>query len=165
MLLELVYPITHVELPVISDLKKSPKLFWLDAGIQREYLLSKNLIDTWRGNAAEQIVAQELKTLTKDVGFKRHFWMRNKRGSTAEVDFAWTQNNMVVPIEVKNGHNVHLKSIHQFMNETNHDIALRIWSGKYSIDEVKTPKGTLFRLINLPFYMISVLPEMLNRLY
>ena len=75
------------------DLKKSPKLFWFDtglvnysAGIQREYLLSKDLMDTWRGAAAEQIVAQELRALSHDAGSKLNYWMRNKRGSSAEVD-------------------------------------------------------------------------------
>ncbi len=169
MLLELVYPTTNTIMPAISDLKKSPKLFWLDAGlvnyaagIQREYLLHKDLMDTWRGAAAEQIVAQELKALSYDVGFKRNYWRRNKRGSTAEVDFVWIQDGLIVPIEVKSGHNAHLKSIHQFMDETNHDVAVRVWSGKFSIDDVKTNAGKNFRLINLPFYLISKLPAIVR---
>jgi len=169
MLLELVYPTTNVLMPVVSDLKKSPKLFWLDAGlvnyaarIQNEYLLTKDLMDTWRGNAAEQIVAQEINALYSEVGVKRNYWMRNKRGSTAEVDFVFIHDGKIIPIEVKSGNNAHLKSIHQFMNETNHDIAVRIWSGQYSIDSVKTIAGKGFRLVNLPFYMISALPHIMD---
>lgn len=171
MLLELVYPTTNVTMPVVSDLKKSPKLFWLDAGlvnyasgIQKEYLLKKDLMDTWRGMAAEQIVAQELKALSFEVGLKRNYWMRNKRGSTAEVDFIIVHDGKIIPVEVKSGHNAHLKSIHQFMNETNYGIAIRIWSGSFGIDQVKTLNGKEFRLINLPFYMISSLPYILNRM-
>jgi len=169
MLLELVYPTTNVLMPVVSDLKKTPKLFWLDAGlvnyaarIQNEYLLTKDLMDTWRGNAAEQIVAQEINALYSEVGVKRNYWMRNKRGSTAEVDFVFIHDGKIIPIEVKSGNNAHLKSIHQFMNETNHDIAVRIWSGHYSIDKVKTIDGKEFRLVNLPFYMISALPTIID---
>ncbi len=169
MLLELVYPTTNVLMPTVSDLKKSPKLFWLDAGlvnyasgIQREYLLKQDLMDTWRGMAAEQIVAQELKILSFEVGLKLNYWMRNKRGSTAEVDFIIVFDGKIIPIEVKSGHNAHLKSIHQFMNDTNHDIAVRIWSGTYSVDKVKTINGKEFRLINLPFYLISALPHILT---
>lgn len=169
MLLELVYPTTNVLMPAVSDLKKSPKLFWLDAGlvnyasgIQREYLLNKDLMDAWRGMAAEQIVAQELKALSFETGLKRNYWMRNKRGSTAEVDFITVSDGKIIPIEVKSGHNAHLKSIHQFMNDTNHDIAIRIWSGNYSVDKVKTINGKEFRLINLPFYQISALPHILE---
>lgn len=169
MLLELAYPVTQTILPVTSDLKKTPKLFWLDsglvnysAGIQREYLLSRDLLDTWHGASAEQIVAQELRSLTYDVGFKLNYWVRNKRGSSAEVDFIWVQDGRIIPIEVKSGHNAHLKSIHQFMNETNHNIAVRIWSGQYSIDKVQTLTKKDFWLINLPFYMISELSEIIN---
>jgi predicted AAA+ superfamily ATPase len=171
MLLELVYPTTNVIMPATSDLKKAPKLFWLDAGlvnyasgIQKEYLLNKDLMDTWRGMAAEQIVAQELKSLSFETGVKQKYWMRNKRGSTAEVDFVLLFDGKIIPVEVKSGHNSHLKSIHQFMNETNHDIAIRIWSGNYSVDKVKTSNGREFRLINLPLYLISALPHILARL-
>ena len=81
-----------------------------------------------------------------------------------EVDFIWAQNGKIIPIEVKNGHNVHLKSIHQFMGETDHDVAVRVWSGQYSVDKVATLAKKDFRLINLPFYMISGLPEIIGRL-
>ena len=170
MLLELSYPLTSALLPMTSDLKKAPKLFWLDAGlvnyaanIRREYVLSNNLMDTWRGKAAEQIAYQELNTLSFDVGTKRNFWMRNKRGSNAEVDFVYFFDGNIVPIEVKGGHNAHLKSLHQFMNESPHDLAVRIWTGKFSIDNVKTLDGKRFRLINLPFYLIAALPEILKK--
>jgi predicted AAA+ superfamily ATPase len=171
MLLELVYPTTNVVMPAVSDLKKSPKLFWLDAGlvnyasgIQKEYLLHKDLMDTWRGMAAEQIVSQELKTLNFEIGLKQNYWMRNKRGSSAEVDFVIVFDGKIIPIEVKSGHNAHLKSIHQFMNDTNHDIAIRVWSGTFSIDSVKTINDKEFRLINLPLYMISALPYLLSKM-
>jgi len=171
MLLELVYPTTNLIMPAVSDLKKTPKLFWLDAGlvnyaarIQKEYLLHQDLMDIWRGMAVEQIVYQEIKALISEVGVKRNYWMRNKRGSTAEVDFVFIHDGRIIPVEVKSGHNAHLKSIHQFMNDTNHDIAVRIWSGNYSIDKVKTISGKEFRLVNLPFYMISALPEIIDRM-
>ena len=171
LLLELVYPTTHTIMPATTDLKRAPKLIWLDTGlvnyaaeIQKEYLLSKDLTDTWRGMAAEQIVAQELKALSNEVGKKQKFWVRAKRGSSAEVDFVYIYGGKIIPIEVKNGHNAHLKSIHQFMNETEHDLAVRIWSGNYAIDEVTTNEGKHFKLINLPFYMIAALPNILKKI-
>lgn len=172
MLLELVYPITNVMLPAVSDLKKSPKLFWLDAGlvnyaagVQKEYLLNTDLLDTWRGKAAEQIVAQELKTLSFEVGLKQNYWMRNKRGSVAEVDFVIVYDGKIIPVEVKSGHKARLKSIHQFMIETDHDVAIRVWSGMFSIDTVKTSTNKEFRLINLPFYLIAALPYLLKQMW
>jgi len=171
MLLELVYPTISPLMPVVSELKRAPKLFWLDAGlvnysakIQREYLQHSDLLDTWRGKAAEQIVSQELKTLSFDVGEKQHFWVRQQRGSNAEVDFIYVFDGQIVPIEVKNGHNAHLKSLHQFMDECPQDIAVRVWSQPFSIDKVKTQAGKEFSLINLPFYYVGVLDKILDEI-
>jgi len=50
------------------------------------------------------------------------------------------------------------------MTDTNHDIAIRIWSGQFSVDSVKTINGKLFRLVNLPFYLISALPHLLSKM-
>lgn len=70
----------------------------------------------------------------------------------------------MIPIEVKSGHNAHLKSLYQFMNEAPHDIAVRVWSGKYTVDRVRTQEGKYFRLVNLPFYSLSALPGILEGL-
>jgi predicted AAA+ superfamily ATPase len=171
MLLEMVYPITNAKMPMISDLKKSPKLFWFDSGlvnyaakIRKEYVISSDLMDTWRGKAAEQMVMQEVKALSMDVGAKRNYWMRSKRGSIAEVDLVYLFDGNIIPIEVKSGHNAHLKSLHQYMDEAVHDIAVRVWPGKYAINEVKTQSNKMFRLINLPFYMVCALPQILKKL-
>jgi hypothetical protein len=51
------------------------------------------------------------------------------------------------------------------MDETDHDIAVRIWSGQYSMDKVTTTFAKKdFWLINLPFYMISELPRIIAHL-
>ncbi|MDR0938358.1 MAG: AAA family ATPase [Mediterranea sp.] len=170
MILELVYPTVNTMLPITADLKRSPKLIWLDAGIvnytahiQKEYLLTKELTDVWRGMAAEQIAAQELKALSFDVGVRLKYWIRAKRGSSAEVDFVYLHDGMVIPIEVKSGHNAHLRSLHQFMAEAPHQVAVRIWSGPFSIDDVRTAAGNSFRLINLPFYYVGSLPRILEK--
>jgi predicted AAA+ superfamily ATPase len=171
MLLELSYPLTSARMPMISNLKRAPKLFWFDSGlvnyaanIRKEYAISSDLTDTWRGKAAEQITAQEIKALSTDVGAKRNFWVRSKRGSTAEVDLVYIFDGNIIPIEVKSGHNAHLKSLHYFMDEAVHDIAVRVWPGKYGIHEVKTQSAKTVRLVNLPFYMISALPEILKKM-
>jgi len=171
MLLELVYPLTSALMPMISDLKKKPKLFWFDSGlvnyaanIRKEFVIKSDLMDTWRGKASEQMAAQELKALSTVVEAKRNFWVRAKRGSTAEMDLIYLFDGNIIPIEVKSGHNAHLKSLHQFMDEAVHDIAVRIWTGKYAIDEVKTQYNKTFKLINLPFYMISALPVILKKI-
>jgi predicted AAA+ superfamily ATPase len=170
MLLEMVYPTISALMPVVSEQKRAPKLFWLDAGlvnyaakIQQEYLRHSDLLDTWRGKAAEQMVAQELAALSFDVGEKRNFWIRQQRGSNAEVDFIYIYAGQIIPIEVKSGHNAHLKSLHQFMDECSHNTAVRVWSQPFSMDEVTTQKGKKFRLLNVPFYYVSILEEILKK--
>ncbi|MDR1369037.1 MAG: AAA family ATPase [Dysgonamonadaceae bacterium] len=170
MLLELAYPTSSTQMPLMPNFRKRPKLLWLDtglvnyyAGVQKDVFSIKEIQDIWRGRVAEHIVAQELLTLNYSLLTKRFFWRREKETSEAEVDFLYKYNSKIIPIEVKSGHNSKLKSLHLFMDEAPHDIAVRIWSQPFSIDEIATPKGKKFRLINLPFYYIGVLEDVLKK--
>jgi len=169
MLLELAYPSTETQLPAPSDLKRSPKLLWHDVGIvnyaaniQKEVFGAKDILDAYRGKIAEQIVAQELLSHEMRVSACRKFWVREKKGSDAEVDFVWQRDSQLIPVEVKSGHNAKLKSLHLFMDEASHDIAVRVWSQPYSVDVVTSPTGKKFRLINLPFYYVGCLEKILS---
>ena len=100
----------------------------------------------------EQIVGQELKSLKTDLNTRRNYWARDKKDSSAEVNFVWSVDSQLIPIEVKTGHNSSLRSLHSFMDESPYDVAVRVWSGKFSIDDVQTTiKRKNFKLINLPF--------------
>jgi predicted AAA+ superfamily ATPase len=163
-ILELVYPITETRLPVVSNQNRSPKLIWLDVGLvnyavnlREEYFNAQDVADIWQGMIAEQIVAQELLTLSHEITLKRNFWVRDKEGSKAEVDFIWIYNSTIIPIEVKTGSNAHLRSLHSFMERSPYSIAVRIWKEPFSINEVKTIHGKIFSLINLPYYLIGAM--------
>lgn len=167
MLLELVYPTSMTQMPIIPETKRMPKLIWFDtglvnyqAGIRKEIIGSTEMLDSWRGHIAEQITAQELWALEDRVGQHRSFWARPNNG--AEVDFIFVHNSKVYPIEVKSGTNAHLRSLQSFMDNSDINIAIRVWSKPYSIDKVKTPKGKSFTLINLPFYLIENLHQILD---
>ena len=167
MLLELVYPVSSTMLPVIPETKRMPKLIWFDtglvnyqAGIRSEIIGSTDMVDSWRGHIAEQITAQELLTLEDRVGQHRSFWARPNNG--AETDFVIIHNSKLYPIEVKSGINAHLRSLQVFMDNSDVDKAIRIWSKPYSVDKVKTQNGKAYTLINLPFYMIGNLHKILD---
>lgn len=167
MLLELVYPTSMTQMPIIPETKRMPKLIWFDtglvnyqAGIRKEFIGSMEMLDSWRGHIAEQITAQELWAMEDRVGQHRSFWARPNNG--AEVDFIFVHNSKVYPIEMKSGTNAHLRSLQSFMDNSDIDIAIRVWSKPYSIDKVKTPKGKNFTLINLPFYLIENLHQILD---
>ena len=168
-ILELCYPTTDTLVPITKDLKRAPKLLWLDCGlvnyaanIQKEIFGAMDILDAWRGKIAEQIVAQELLALDSRVSTLRDFWVRHKKDSEAEVDFVLQFDNKVIPIEVKSGHNAKLRSLHLFMDEAPHDIAVRVWSQPFSINEITTYQGKNVKLINLPFYYVGRLEKILN---
>lgn len=171
-LLSLDYPVTAVKAPAIPAQTRQPKLVWVDSGImnfsvdiQTEYLQNDSLLDVWKGHAAEQIVAQELRVvLDRNYRNEQYFWVRDKKGSNAEVDFVWQYRSDILPIEVKSGTNAHLRSLHSFMSQPDApDVAIRIWPGEFSIDEAVSPTGHPFRLINLPFYYVGMLDKVLEK--
>lgn len=172
LLLELVYPSVSAQLPILTNTRMRPKLLWLDtglvnfmAGIQLDVFNSEDINSIWRGRIAEHIVAQELLTIDDHVLNHRAYWRRNKAGSDAEVDFIYSYKGLLLPIEVKSGHNAHLRSLHAYMDEAPHDYAIRIWSEPFSIDEVQTPSGKWFRLINVPFYYVGMLDKVLTMVF
>lgn len=64
----------------------------------------------------------------------------------------------IITIEVKAGTNSHLRSLHSFINNSScTNIAIRVWSGEYSVQEVTTPAPNQkpFILINIPFYLVG----------
>ena len=169
MILELVYPISSTQMPIIPETKRMPKLIWFDtglvnyqAGIRKEIIGSTDMVDSWREHLAEQITAQELLSIEDRVGQHRSFWARPNNG--AEVDFIFTHNSRLYPIEVKSGTNARLRSLHVFMDNSNIDTAIRVWSNPYSVDKVMTPNGKEYRLINLPFYLIGNLHQVLDEI-
>ena len=173
-LLSLDYPITSTSAPALPATRRAPKLIMVDsgltnflAGIQLEYLRHKELLDTWRGKAAEQIVAQELRTvLDRHYRERQYFWIRDKKGATAEVDFVWQEGTDIIPIEVKAGTNSHLRSLHVFVNQSDRPVvAVRVWSGPLSVQDAQTPapEKKPFRLVNLPFYYAGQLDKVIAK--
>lgn len=169
LLLELVYPLTSTSFPIFPDLKKSPKLLWLDtglvnhvAGMQENLLFSTDTDDLWNGEIAEQIVGQELLGASVIFGTKRMFWVRDARNSQAETDFIYKYKSHLLPIEVKTGDNSKLRSLHQFMNESKENIAIRLWNGTLCSDTITLPSGKQYVLYNIPLYYTGQLDHFLT---
>lgn len=167
--LQLVYPVTSTEIPMTANLRRSPKLQVMDTGLVNymagsrvELMGSKQLSDAYNGKIAEHITGQELKALTNSVLFKLKYWTRESKNATSELDFVWQHAGKVVPIEVKSGKSGKLRSLHQFMDQAEHPWAVRIYSGTFSVEKVKTIAGKEFWLMNLPFYLINQLPHYLD---
>lgn len=170
LLLELVYPLTSTSFPILPDLKKSPKLLWLDtglvnyvAGMQEELLFTTDSDELWNGDIAEHIVAQELLGATTTFGEKRLFWVRDARNSQAEVDFVIRYKSHLLPIEVKTGANSKLRSLHLFMEESKENVALRLWNGPMTSDVITRSDGRPFTLYNIPLYYAGHLHTLMQQ--
>lgn len=169
LLLKLVYPVTSTRLPFAPDLRKKPRLHIFDTGLVNhalgildELIAGKYLDDVYRGRIAEHMVGQELTGATSSVSDALHFWVRDKKESSAEVDYVISFKGIVIPVEVKAGAGGRLRSLHQFVDASPHEWAVRFYSGSFSVEDAVTIAGKKYRLINLPFYLAGKLERVLG---
>jgi predicted AAA+ superfamily ATPase len=172
MLLRLIYPNVGTRLPIIPDYKKSPKLQLLDTGmmnyflgIQKDVFGTQDLNSIYQGGMLEHLVGQEMLSFQYGALRTLHFWVRDKAGSSAEVDFIYPFESDLIPIEVKSSASGHLKSLHLYMDVAPHNMAVRFYKGPLQISEVKTPKNKSFFLLNLPYFAAAQLDAYLAWFY
>jgi len=166
-IIQLIYPTTDLLTPVKPDIKKSPKLQFLDTGlvnhglkIQGELLALNDLSYAYKGAILPHMVTQEIISLNIFDTKKPHFWVREKSQASSEVDLVYSYKNKVVPIEIKSGPSGKLKSLHEFVERTNHGYAIRLYAGEFNIEEHETPNlRKPYKLMNLPYYLGTKLPE------
>ena len=158
-------PTTNVEIPIRPDLKKSPRLQFLDTGLvnhvlnlQSQMIGMENLGSAYKGAIIPHIVTQELISLNTISSTKPHFWAREKKQSSAEVDLVFQYMGKIIPIEIKSGSSGSLKSLHQFIEMTNHPYAIKVYEGGFKIEKARTPNGTPYLLMNLPYYLGTKIP-------
>ncbi len=105
-------------LPLGASAKpKRFKIAFLDVGLMQRLcglppdreMRYSDLLDIYRGQLAEQFVAQELLATHNRELF---YWSREARGSQAEVDFLVVHAGRVHPVEVKSGAGGQLRSLH-----------------------------------------------------
>ena len=97
--------------------EKRFKAAFLDIGLMQRLcglpvdreMQHRDLLDVYRGQLAEQFVAQELVAAHRGELF---YWSREARGSRAEVDFLVVQDGRIHPVEVKSGRGGQLRSLH-----------------------------------------------------
>jgi predicted AAA+ superfamily ATPase len=171
MILELCYPTTVTDLPISPDLKRSPKLLWLDTGIvnyaaknQIELWGTQDISEHWKGKIAEHIVGQEILSYNNSVLAQRNFWVREAKNSQAELDFVFQTDTQLIPVEVKSGHNAKIKSIHSFMDKSKGNFAIRFWNMPMQKDKIYTQHGKEFDLLSVPYYYAEIINKLLSNL-
>lgn len=130
------------------------KLVFLDSGLvctllnlSHQALEADDLMMINSGSLAEQWIGQAL-LLNQPYNQQPelHYWARERKSSSAELDYVVANANKVIAVEVKAGKTGTLKSLHLFMEEKNHPLAVRFSSKNVSL--LTEP-----RLLSLPLYL------------
>ncbi len=144
------------------------KILFLDVGLlcracrldMTEILEAEDLLMINSGAVCEQFVGQHL--LYKAPSYQRpeiYCWMRQKAGTSSEVDYVIQHGTKIIPVEVKAGTTGRLKSLHVFLLEKHRDFALRFNADIPSVTNAATVVASReskpFRLLSLPLYLIG----------
>lgn len=133
-----------------------------DLNIQAQLLTLDDLSSAYKGAIIPHLITQELISLNKGSYQKPKFWVRDKTQSSAEVDLVRVFNGMLIPVEIKSGATGSLRSLHQFIDQTNHQCGVRIYGGNFKIETTRTRKGKKFYLMNLPYYLGTFIDDYLE---
>ena len=161
-IIKLVYPTTDLQIPMTANLKRKPKIQFLDTGllnyaanIQLEILGLSDLSALYKGYILNHIAFQEIISSGERIHSVPYFWTRESTTANAEVDIVVQYNSLLIPIEIKSGSKGSLKSLHEYMERSDHVFAFRILANNFLIEKAVTRSGKQFLLINLPYYCIG----------
>jgi uncharacterized protein len=125
-------------------------------GLQTRIMEDADLLRVNAGGVAESFVGQELSAAgERREGQELYFWARDKKNSSAEVDYVRDIGSRIVPIEVKAGKTGTLKSLRIFMEEKKTDVGVRI---------SQEPLSFFDGVLSVPLYMIDQLPRLIAAL-
>lgn len=164
--IQLIYPTTSLTPPIVTDIKKRPRLQVLDTGLlnhavglQGQMIGISDLNDFYRGKIIQHLITQELIAIHDQPSYKPHFWVREERGTTSEVDLVIQHQRHIIPVEIKSGASGRLRSLHEFINRCSHTYGIRMSPNALSVETVTTRAKKDFLLANLPYYLGVKLPE------
>lgn len=175
------YPVRHTAangVPLGAEVdERQFKVLCLDVGLMatatgfaaHELGPEEDLMMVHRGALAEQLVGQQL--LYSGLSWEPpqlFYWMREKQGSSAEVDYVLSHGAEILPVEVKAGTTGRLKSLHLFLREKHRRFAVRLGGAPPSLLDAMTslPDGdnVPFRLSSLPLYMAEEVRRLIGQL-
>ena len=168
-ILRVVRPTTSMRPPALPNVRAKPRLQFLDvgllnflSGLLRTTTKLAHLSDAYRGQLAAQVVTQELIASQDRYSYEPYFWVREKRTSNAEVDLVYQDGMRLLGFEVKAGAQGRLRSLHQYVERSGTDIAIRALENAPEVADVTTPGGYAYRLLNIPHYATAQLDEYLT---
>ncbi|MCB0737950.1 MAG: ATP-binding protein [Bacteroidetes bacterium] len=170
--LRLIYPTTETTLPLKPNLRKSPRMQFLDTGlvnyslrIQAELLALNDLSHAFKGSLIPHLVTQEIISTNVYNDPKPMFWVREKKQAQSELDILQVVDNTLIPVEIKSGSAGKLRSLHVFLEMANLHFAIRIYGGELSLEQHKTASGWPYTLLNLPYYLGAKIDDYARHFY
>lgn len=165
-LIQLIYPATGTELPILPDIRKRPRLQFVDTGLlvgvlnlQADMIGVEDLNSFHKGRIIQHLVYQQIISIHDDPRYRPAFWVRGKKGSSSEVDLVLPLNGSACPVEIKSGSSGRLRSLHQYIDRSNQQFGIRLLANTPSVEQVRTTTGKPFTLINLPYYLATRLEQ------
>ena len=148
----------RLPLKAYEDLKAF-KIYHLDIGLLRTLceidpsiiVDSDAVFKEFLGSFTEQFVLQELQCL--DIAPSIYYW---SEGARSEVDYVFSCQNKVIPVEAKAGLVVHAQSLKVFCEKYAPDFAIRTSLKGFRVDG---------RIMNLPLYEIWNLKKILESVW
>lgn len=126
-------------------------------GLQNQISFEKDFMQINSGAVVEQFAGQELRAYSdKHQPSSLFFWARDKRGSSAEVDYVINIDSEILPIEVKAGKTGTLKSLKLFLDEKHTKFGIRLSQEKLSYYD---------RVLSIPLYMIEQIPRLVHSVF
>ena len=154
--------------------KSAPKLLPLDIGlalfelgVDRAALKAFSLERVLDGRIAEIYAGLQLSIHRRDRQEELFFWVRDKAGSSAEVDYLLPGPAGALPLEVKAGPTGSLKSLHQYLRRAGIGIGLRASSAGLRDERhrAELADGPLdYRLIGIPLVSLPGVWDLVERL-
>ncbi len=114
---------TTNHLPLGADIStKKMKPLFLDIGLvqynsgvsDNDILGARDLSNIYKGALAEQFVGREIVAAGVSEAGRMYHWARDKKNSSAKIDYLYVFDGNILPIEVKSGPKGKLKSLHFF---------------------------------------------------
>jgi predicted AAA+ superfamily ATPase len=174
-----VYCVTHSSgngIPLGAEVNhKVRKMLFLDVGLlgcalgvkAADIYAAEELTLVNSGAVAEQFAGQHLLYQHESyVQPELYYWNREKRSSSAEVDYLYEHGGRVVPVEIKSGKTGRLKSLQVFAAEKNISTAVRFNMDVPSYCRMRTSVAVKpsaeFGLLSLPLYLIEEMDRLLG---
>lgn len=148
-----IYATAASGLPLGAQVNESKfKMNFLDVGLmqnvcglQKQLSVTNDFIQVNAGSVAEQFIGQELSAhFDSYLEHNLFFWARDKKSSSAEVDYVVAVDALILPVEVKAGKTGTLKSLRLFLEEKQSPFGIRFSQEKISFFD---------KVLTIPLYM------------